>query len=174
MDISNINVSATNTEVGLKIGDAGAPVKVIEFVNLRCPYCRQWFNESKETYQTALAAGKVQRIVKLFNKTKPGLDKGNIMHQFVPDTGQKAAFDAMAAIYASQDQWGNLSTFEEIADFAESELHLTRRESTKTAEAIVAEAAEANIIFVPTMVVGNEIFDQKISQDHFRKILDQA
>ncbi|MBE9390122.1 thioredoxin domain-containing protein [Vagococcus salmoninarum] len=171
MDISNINVSATNTEVGLKIGDAGAPVKVIEFVNLRCPYCRQWFDESAETFAEYVASGKVQRIIKLFDKTKPGLDKGNIMHKYVPQEPTEG-LAAIAAIYQSQDDWGNLESFAEVADFAEQTLGLTLAEDPAVAESIVSEAAEAGIIFVPTMVVNDDIFDQKISQTAFKALLD--
>ena len=48
MDISVIDATKVNTETGLHIGESNAPVKMIEFINVRCPYCRKWFEESEE------------------------------------------------------------------------------------------------------------------------------
>ena len=37
MDISVIDATKVNTETGLHIGESNAPVKMIEFINVRCP-----------------------------------------------------------------------------------------------------------------------------------------
>ena len=43
---------------------------MIEFINVRCPYCRKWFEESKELLAQSVKSGKVERIIKLFDKEK--------------------------------------------------------------------------------------------------------
>lgn len=174
MDTSNIDVTQTNTTIGIKIGDDQAPVKVLEFINLRCPYCRQWFDESETTFADYVAKGKVQRIIKLFDKTKPGLAKGNIMHKYVPKEGQTQSLDVISHIYRTQDDWGSLESHDEIAQYAETTLGLTLANDPTATQAIIDEADSAQIIFVPTMVVGEHIFDQKISQEAFKTILDKA
>ena len=170
MDISGINAAATNITNGIQIGDNEAPIKIIEFINLRCPYCRQWHDEKKDLLAEAVASGKVQRIIKLFDKEKPGLAKGNVMHRYIPQE-PVAALAAIDQIYASQDTWGDLEDHGEIAQYAKETLGLTFQEKEATQAAIVAEAAEAGIIFVPTMVVGTEIFDQKITNEELAALL---
>lgn len=174
LDISKMDVTQTNTKTGIKIGNDHAPVKVIEFINLRCPYCRQWFNDSEATFAEYVANGKVQRVIKLFDKTKPSLAKGNIMHKYVPKEGQEDTLDVIAKIYDTQDIWGELEDHEEIANYAENTLGLLIADDITSSKAIIEEADNAQIIFVPTMVVGQHIFDQKISQEEFRTILDKA
>ena len=75
MDISVIDATKVNTETGLHIGERNAPVKMIEFINVRCPYCRKWFEESEELLAQFVKSGKVERIIKLFEKEKESLQK---------------------------------------------------------------------------------------------------
>ena len=49
MDISVIKGKLVNDFNGIKIGSDTAPKRLIEFINLRCPYCKQWFEESYDT-----------------------------------------------------------------------------------------------------------------------------
>ena len=42
MDISQIKAEVVTPETGIHVGDQTAPVKVMSFVNLRCPFCREW------------------------------------------------------------------------------------------------------------------------------------
>ena len=89
MDISVIKAEQTNAKNGLVIGNGKHIMK--EFMNLRCPYCRQWFNESKEL----LANADVTRVIKLFDKEKPSLQRGNIMHRFVDTTNETTILSSM-------------------------------------------------------------------------------
>lgn len=80
MDTSTMNADKVNLTYGFKIGSEDAPVKVIEFVNLNCPYCKQWYVDSKDVLTKYVNENKVQRVIKLFDKEKPGLRKGNVVH----------------------------------------------------------------------------------------------
>lgn len=75
MDISTIKAEKVNTTIGIKIGSEDAPVKVIEFINLKCPYCKMWYEDSKDLLAEYVSAGKVQRVIKHFDKEKPSLKK---------------------------------------------------------------------------------------------------
>lgn len=76
LDISTMKADKVNVTYGFKIGSADAPVKVIEFLNLGCPFCKQWYVGSKELLTKYINENKVQRVIKLFDKEKPGLKKG--------------------------------------------------------------------------------------------------
>ncbi|MFW8053187.1 thioredoxin domain-containing protein [Vagococcus fluvialis] len=170
MGMTDVNVEKLSTEVGIKIGDADAPIKVIEFINIRCPYCKQWFDEKNDLLQEYVNAGKIERIIKLFDKEKPALAKGNIMHHHIPNDA--SAMSAIKAIYDTQDIWGDLEDHTEIAMYAQNTLGLSLQEDETMYEAIIEETQEANVFFIPTVIIGNEIFDQKITNDELKALLD--
>ena len=114
MDISKIKVSEVGTTFGIKIGEDSAPVKVIEFINLRCPYCRKWHDLSKDVLAKYVADGKIQRIVKHFDKEKPSLQKGNVAHHHIDYSDPQKAVTTIDYLYDHQDDWGDLENTEEI------------------------------------------------------------
>ena len=171
MDISVIDGTKVTTKNGLIIGSDSAPVKIVEFMNIRCPYCKKWFEESKETLEQAVADGKVQRIIKLLDKDKESLQRGNVMHHHIDYTHPEKALTAIEEIYKTQDLWGNLS-LEEVATFAETKLSLVENTQTELVNSIIDEANQANIKFVPTVVIGEHIFDESISKEELISYLN--
>ena len=171
MDISIINATQTNTHTGLKIGSDEAPKKMIEFINVRCPYCRKWFEESYDLLFEAVSDGKIQRIIKFFDKEKESLQRGNVMQHHITQTDGVKALQELKKIFDTQDQWGNLS-LEEVGVFAKETLNLTEQFDQTVTESIIAEAKAANIQFVPTVVVDNHIFDESISLEELKNIID--
>lgn len=160
MDISVIKSEATNTQYGIHITNDG-PKQLIEFLNLRCPYCRQWFDKSKELLDEAVSQGKLERVIKLTDRSKESLQRGNVMHRFVTDDDAKQAMDDIARIFASQEEWGDLS-LQQVADYARHTLGLTEHHHLDIAEEIVEETQKANIKFVPTLILEDHIFDESI------------
>ena len=97
MDISVIKASLVNDFNGIKIGSDTAPKRLIEFINLRCPYCKQWFEESYDTLDQAVVEGKIQRIIKLLDKDKISLQRGNVMHEYIDADPKKALIQIQQA-----------------------------------------------------------------------------
>lgn len=171
MDISTIDASKVTLTDGIQIGSDSAPKKMIEFVNLRCPYCKRWFQESAALLEEAVHKQQVQRIIKLFNKEKESLQRGNVMHLYVSQNDSQQALKDMAKIFDTQDQWGDLS-LEEVAQFAEETLQLTKQEPSKKLISIVEEAEAANIKFVPTVIVEQHIFDESVTKEELLDYLE--
>ncbi|BCA85823.1 thioredoxin [Enterococcus saigonensis] len=163
MDISIINANETNTDVGIMIGNKNAKKTIIEFINLRCPYCRQWFLDHEDLLKQEVANGNVKRVIKLYDKEKESLQRGNVMHQYITKGDEKKALADIKKIFLSQDSWGNLS-LDAVAEFAENNLKLVNYADELTQKAIRDEAKRANIQFVPTMIIDNHIFDESISE----------
>ena len=69
MDISVIDATKTNTQKESFMVHRML-LKMVEFINLSCPYCRQWFEESYELLEEAVQSGQLQRVIKLFDKEK--------------------------------------------------------------------------------------------------------
>ena len=63
MDTSIIDSTKVTTKNGLIIGEETAPVKMVEFMNVRCPYCKKWFEDSFDLLDGYVKEGKVQRII---------------------------------------------------------------------------------------------------------------
>lgn len=170
MDISVIDATKVTSENGIKIGSDDAQKKMIEFINLRCPFCKKWFEESYELLEEAVAEGKVQRIIKLFDKEKESLQRGNVMQHHISYDQPDLAIKEIKTAFDSQDDWAEL-TLEEVAAYAEKELGFKDQTNEMMIQGIIQEAEAANIKFVPTVVVNEHIFDENITQDELKEIL---
>lgn len=171
MDISVIDGSKVTTKDGLIIGNDAAPIKIVEFMNVRCPFCKKWFEESFDLLNSYVEKGRLQRVIKLFDKEKESLRSGNIMHHYLDyDSPEKSLAD-LKEIYATQNLWGNLS-LEEVALFAEKQLHLTENVNKPIIQSVITEANAANIQFVPTVIIGKHIFDENITLEKLTEYLE--
>ncbi|MBC1539117.1 DsbA family protein [Listeria seeligeri] len=171
MDISQIKASVVTPEVGIHVGDKAAPVKVMSFINLRCPFCREWNEKSQEVLTEFIQAGKIELIIKPFDKEKESLQRGNVAHRYLDYSTPEETCETINEIYSTQDEWGSLS-LEEVATYMESKLGLTEQDNKAASEKIIREANEANVVFVPTVIVGEHIFDEHISPEQLRTLLN--
>ena len=164
MDISIIDATKVTTKNGLVIGQESAPVKMVEFMNVRCPYCKKWFEDSFDLLEKYVKEGKVQRIIKLFDKEKETLQPGNVMHHHIDYDLPERGLLSLKQMYATQDQWGHLS-LADVAVFAQDNLQLAEKKNPAMIDAVIAEANAANIKFVPTIVIGEHIFDESVTTE---------
>ncbi|GGC77076.1 DsbA family protein [Enterococcus wangshanyuanii] len=171
MDISIIDATKVTTENGLVIGKETAPVKMVEFMNVRCPYCKKWFEESFELLEGYVKEGKVQRIIKLFDKEKETLQPGNVMHHHIDYTMPEKGLLSLKQMYDTQDQWGHLS-LADVAVFAQDNLQLAEKKNPEMIDAVIAEANAANIKFVPTIVIGEHIFDESVTKEELIRYIE--
>lgn len=162
MDISVIKGNLVNDFNGIKIGSDTAQKRLIEFINLRCPYCKQWFDESYDTLDQAVAEGKIQRVIKLLDKDKISLQRGNIMHEYISADPKKALIQIQQA-FETQAVWQDFE-LEAVAAYAEKTLQFTQQANQSLQREIRNEAEQANIKFVPTMVLDEHIFDESIDE----------
>lgn len=170
MDISVIQAQEINTTIGIRYGEDTAPKKMIEFINLACPYCRKWFNESFNLLDKAVKSGKLKRIIKLLDKDKESLQRGNIMHHYVTKTDGQKAIHEIQQIFETQEQWKNLN-LSEVEDYAKKQLRLSDQKNKQVTEAIIYEANTANIRFIPTIFLEDKIFDESITNDELMRLI---
>lgn len=162
MDISVIKGKLVNDFNGIKIGSDTAPKRLIEFINLRCPYCKQWFEESYDTLNQAVTEGKIQRVIKLLDKDKISLQRGNVMHEYI-DTDPEKALTQIQQAFETQTIWQDFE-LEAVAEYAEKTLSFNQQANQILQSEIRNEAEQANIKFVPTIVLGEHIFDESIDE----------
>lgn len=170
LDTSVIDSKKVTAKGGLLIGEDIAPVKIVEFINLRCPYSKQWWEESLPLLDKYVKESKVQRIVKHFDKEKPGLRKGNVLHRYLDHSDPEQAKEDITYYFAHLNEWGSLPE-EEIAGYAKEKRNATERDNKEHALTIIAETEKANITMVPTVVINDNIFDENISEKELEKII---
>lgn len=171
MDTRSINVDAVTTEGGLHFGDKDAPIKVVEFINLKCPYCKEWWEKGSPVLDKYVKENKVERIVKLFDKEKPSLRKGNVLHAHLDYNDPKQAREDIDYYVEHLDKWGNLPE-EEVAAFAKDNRGAEEQSNQQHSEAIIRETETANVKFVPTVFIEDYIFDEHITQEELENIIE--
>ncbi|WP_373470638.1 thioredoxin domain-containing protein [Carnobacterium alterfunditum] len=172
MDVSNIKSDKVNTTTGIKVGSESAPVKVIEFINLACPYCKILYEDSKDLLTEYVFAGKVQRIIKHFDKETSGLRKGNVLHQYLDYSDPEKALEEIDFFFAHQKEWGRLTNSDEIAAYAVEKRNLTLQSNGTKAKEIVQEANGAEVVLVPTVFIEEDIFDENIKQQELKGLIE--
>lgn len=157
---------------GFKIGSQEAPVKVIEFLNLRCPYCKKWYFDSKQLLAEYVDRGQIQRVVKLLDKETVSLKKGNVAHHHLDYKDPEKALEEIEYFLEHQDEWGNLERLDQVAQYAVEKRGLKHQPNDIEINGILQEAEEANVVLVPSVFIGEHIFDEHISQEELKEIMD--
>ncbi|AQP53346.1 hypothetical protein CBF34_04825 [Vagococcus penaei] len=171
MSMTEVDTKKIDNSLGLVFGDENAPITIVEYINLRCPFCKQWWDERSQLIDQYVANGKVKQVIKLFDKDKESLQSGNVMHHHVPNDNTAKA--AITKIYATQSEWGSLDSLDEVANYAVDKLGFTHNPATEElSKKIALEAKENGVFFIPTMIVGDQVFDQKISEAELTALLE--
>ncbi|MFC6170018.1 thioredoxin domain-containing protein [Loigolactobacillus jiayinensis] len=169
MDTTKID-PAKISQQGLVVGASDAPITVTEFINLRCPYSKEWFEKATPILEPAIAAGRVKRVFKLFDKQKDKLKNGNFVQHFLPYDQPEQAYAAVRFLFAQQDIWGDFSEAE-LTTYMAEKLKLTRQPNHTMINMVLNEAKAANVQFVPTIIIGEQIFDEHITPTELAKLI---
>ena len=107
----------------------------------------------------------------MFDKEKETLQPGNVMHHHIDyDSPEKSLLD-LKQMYDTQKLWGQLS-LEDVAIFAQDNFQLTEQKNPAMADAVIAEANAANIKFVPTIIIGEHIFDESVTREELIRYIE--
>lgn len=151
------NISKITHKDSLKIGSNDAPLKIVEYVNLRCPYSKKFEEEVAPSLNEYIKNGKVQRILKHFDKSKYPLEVGNILNQYVDYKTPEATYELVKKLFAEQDIWGK-SRLAEIPHIAEEYGLVLQPDNQKQSARISEEVEAINVTTIPTIFVGNDAF----------------
>ncbi|EUJ39104.1 thioredoxin domain-containing protein [Brochothrix campestris] len=158
------------SKTGLHIGQAEAPVKVISFVNLRCPFCANWHLKAENSLEKHVVSGHVEHIIKFYDKPKPSLEIGNHAHHFI-DNEDEAAIKVVDSLFRSQAEWGKLTPVE-LTTYLETNFKLHELAKAKaTAQVVIDEANAHDIVSVPTIYIGDQVFDSQVTQEQLESAI---
>lgn len=169
----SFNYSKITYKDALKIGSDDAPVKVVEYVNLRCPFSKKYEENVVPSLDQYIKDGKVQRVLKHFDKEKYPLEVGNVLNQYLDYNHPEETYERIQKIFAKQDIWGNqrLSHIPHVA----KEYGLTLQENNKEqADRIFEEVQAVNVELIPTIFVGEKEWIGTVDLDEFLEEIEKS
>jgi len=167
----SFNIDEITHEDSIKLGSDDAPLKVVEYINLRCPDSKN-YEKNVATYLDAYVKnGSVQRILKHFDKKKYPLEVGNVLNQYLDYSNPAEAYETIQRLFADQESWGQerLADMPHVAEeYGLSLQSDNRKQAKRTDEEIKAVGIEK----VPTVFVGDEAFVETIGLEEFKNAVE--
>ncbi len=140
--LETINISEIQ-QISHTLGDDSAPIKLIEFGDFQCPFCGEWYQETKPTFDKEyISTGKVQLIF--------------VDYPFLGEDSYPTAY----ASYCAEEQ-GMYWEFHEIVYLNQGEMNDGWAQSDNIRD--LSEQAELDM----------EAFDQCMSSTNHKEQLDR-
>lgn len=168
----SFNYSEITYNDALKLGSDDASVKVIEYVNLRCPFSKKYEENIVPSLDQYIKDGKVQRVLKHFDKEKYPLEVGNVLNQYLDYSQPEETYKMVQKIFAEQDSWGEqrLSHIPHVA----KEYGLTLQKNNKDqAERVFKEVQAVNVELIPTIFVGEKEWVGTVELNEFLEEIEK-
>ncbi|MER2057736.1 MAG: thioredoxin domain-containing protein [Niallia sp.] len=157
----------------LSYGKEDAPVKVEVFLNLACPYCATFFEAADKSLQSYIKEGKVQYVIKHYDKPREMLLYGTLANLFFDYNNPERIYEIMKDLFAKQSQWS-----EKDSNFIKQMLTETYglKEEPDTIDIslkITAEAIQRQVKMVPTVFINDKEFQFPVEIDA-QKLIDEV
>lgn len=146
----------------LSYGSNEAPVKVEVFLNLACPYCATFFENADKVLQPYIQEGKVQYIIKHFDKPREMLLYGTLANCFFDYKDPTKVYELMKELFAKQSQWHEKDS-DTIKKMLVEQYGLKEEpETINISLQIISEAVKRNVTMVPAVFINNKEFQYPV------------
>jgi protein-disulfide isomerase len=161
------------------LGEADAPVTIVEYMSLTCPHCASFHNETFDALKTKyIDGGQVRFIVRDF-PFDPRAAAGAMLARCAPE-GQyfpmvDMLFEQQSSWAAAQDARGALLQISRMAGFTQEsfEACLTNQELLDDVNAVRQKAAEEfQVQSTPTFIINGERYAGNMSIEQMSAIID--
>ncbi|OLN23197.1 dihydroneopterin aldolase [Domibacillus antri] len=173
------------------LGDAEAPVSIVEFGDYKCPSCKQWgetvypqliedyVNPGKATfsYINVLFHGNESILASLASESVFEQDPENFW------SFHKAVFDAQPATQEHDKQWVTVEKLKEIAaetapnvDLAQLEADLNEEGTSAAAEVSKDDGLvkEYNVPFTPTIIIDGVMLEDPFDYEKIVSLIEEG
>lgn len=171
MDTTHIDFSKVDKDLGITIGNADAPLHLVSYINLCCPFCRKFHQQNKGLFRDYINQGKLKYTIKLFDRDKKDLRNSNILHQYIDYSDPEEANRLIDDFYSAQETFKHASETE-VVEWVEQTLGLKKQDNTEIAQKIREEGDQASVQFIPTAYLEGHIFDEHEDYMTIREWLD--
>ncbi|MEM7041285.1 MAG: DsbA family protein [Pseudomonadota bacterium] len=161
------------------IGDADAPVTIIEYSSLTCPHCAAFHNEVlpdlKERY---VETGKVRMIFRDFPLNEPAVDAAVLAHCAGPDRYVgflDVLFQTQASWASAGDTRGALKQLGKLGGLSDSEMDACFADESMVDGVLQSRLVGQNehrVQSTPTFVINGETHAGNRTIDEFAEIID--
>lgn len=167
-------------EVGERaIGNADAPVTIIEYSSLTCPHCASFHNEVlPELKERFVETGKVRMIFRDFPLNEPAVDAAVLAHC----AGDDRYVGFLDVLFQTQPNWSSapnardaLKQLGKLGGLADSEMDACfNDESMQNAvlQSRLDGSNEHKIESTPTFVINGTVYPGNRSIDEFAEIIE--
>lgn len=142
----------------LKIGHDHAPVKLEAFMNVACKGSASFQRVAKQVLPEYIENGKLQIILKLYDKPREELILGPVVHWSLDYTNPEQAIHVVTDLLDQHPAWMDLSNLEMkekiVKDYGLSPEE--RLENVDVSLAFTKEAIDRHITIVPTFFFNGE------------------
>ena len=151
-------MTATIKNDHLKIGSDDAPLKLEAFMNVACKGSASIYRLAKQVLPEYISSGKLQVIIKLYDKPREELILGPVVHWSLDHTNPMQAIHVVMDLLEQHPTWMELSNIE-MKQKIVKEYGLSpeeRLENVDVSLAVTKEAIEREITIVPTLFFNGE------------------
>lgn len=149
----------------LSYGRTDAPVKVEVFLNLACPYCATFFEAADQTLTPYIHDGKVQYVIKHYDKPREMLLYGTLVNLFFDYKQPERIYEIMKELFRKQSEWSE-SDSDSIKRMLTEQYDLKEEpETIDISLKITAEAIKRQVRMVPTVYINDKEFQYPVEID---------
>lgn len=167
------------TEDDYIVGEADAPVTIIEYASLTCPFCAQFHNEIRPVLKSEYVdAGKVRLVYRDFPLDQLALTGSMIARC----AGRDRFFGFIDAFYSAQASWARaenpVAALERIARLGgmSPDSFSACLQNQEVADAVLEQRLEGdkafNVDSTPTIFINGERYNAGLTIPQFRAIID--
>ena len=173
-------IEAARDWEGYVVGDADAPVEVIEFADFECPACRVWWVLTTQDVKRRLVAS--GRVRFSFRDFPLSMHRNAVQaHHAAACADEQGMFEQMHdKLFDTQDQWTGRAGVEgrfygyaeEIGvDLAQYDECMGEGRYRARIQASIENGAEMGVVSTPTVFVGGTKYEN-LSYDQIKAIVD--
>lgn len=163
----------------LRIGSDDAPVKLEAFMNVACKGSASIYRLAKQVLPEYIENGKLQVIIKLYDKPREELIHGALVHWSLDNENPEQAIHVVTDLLEKHPSWMELSD-KELKQQIVNDYGLSpeeRLENVDVSLAITKEAIERDVKIVPTLFFNGEKllgFTYELEPKDLRNAVEQA
>jgi len=159
----------------IRLGDSTAPIQIVEFMDLQCPFCRRFHLETLPAIRNALGD---KLGIMFLHLPLPGHSFASTAAVGAECANRQGRFaDFVSAVLAGQDslgvkQWASYARDARIADLSGFSRCVEQYESFPRIDSGKAIAQRWNVVATPTIMVNGWLLSRPPSADELTELAD--
>lgn len=148
-------MSDTPLALGVDLGTATAPRRILAFLNIACPDCKKWFERNLDYMKRAANHQDIYVQLLFWNKPNLDLTNGNVAQHYF-NVNEDSNLTLVQELFGAQDALKALGDEAEVVAFLKNRFGLQRQFDQYALDQINVLANDV-VASVPTIVTANQV-----------------